>query len=321
MRCTTRSGPAVSLLLVAAACGDGPIGPDRTDEQLHTVVFHRQDTGENLLLNSDGTDAGALDVPGSPALPIAVSGSGYTMAVVSGGVVALVRLDQPGSGVDTIMARPQVHSLASFSDDATLVGLVAYAPIRAVLVFDRGNRTVDTLAYGDMDAVLPPVFSPDNSEIAVITASPLSLFSTILFREDRSRRETNTIELSRFVTIPIFGWPRWTDEGLLMAFVRKGGARPDTLVSMVIEPTDPVEAIERFRAVLAPVSDERPALTFGDFSTYAYTDDGEALVLGANPGTGGTERHALYLVTRAAGRVRLLLDDPAQRPVFPNFIN
>jgi hypothetical protein len=93
------------------------------------------------------------------------------------------------------------------------------------------------------------------------------------------------------------------------------------MLSVLVDPDNPVDAIERFRAVLSPVSDERPELIFGDFSTYAYADDGEALALGANPGTGASSRHALYLVSRGVDRVQLLLDDPAQRPVFPNFIN
>lgn len=320
MRCAIGGGLPASLLLVAVACGDGPTGPDDTEPPLRTVVFHRQDTGENLLLNSDGTEAGAVDVPGGLAVPIAVSGSGFTMAVVHGAVVGLVRLDRPGT-IDTIMVRPQVHSLASFSPDAGLVALVSYDPTNAVLVFDRANRTVDTLPYGDQVAVLPPAFHADNRRIAVVTATPLSVFTTILYRDDRSRMDTHTIGQSPFLTIPIFGWPRWTDEGLLMAFVREGQSRPDTLLSMVLDPTNPVEAFERFRAVLAPVSDERPELVFGDFSTYAYSEDGQAIVLGANPGTGGSERHALYYVTPNVPRVRLLLDDPSQRPVFPNFIN
>ena len=169
---------------------------------------------------------------------------------------------------------------------------------------------------------MPPVFSPGNEHIVVIGATTLSLFSTVLYRGEQGRRDVHTFGFSRFLTIPIFGWPRWTsDEGLLMAFVRDGQADPDTLLSIGLDPNDPSAFTERFRAVLSPVSDERPELIFGPEATYAYAEDGQAIVIGANPGTGSATRHALYYLTPGVPLVRLLLDDPAQRPVFPNFIN
>jgi hypothetical protein len=234
MRFTTWGGGAAMLLFVAAGCGDGPIGPDETDAPvLRTVVFHRQDTGENVLLNSDGTDAGALDLPGGAAMPIAVSAIGYMMAVTQGDVIGLVRLDQPDR-VDTIIQpRPGIRFLGSFSNDAQFLAIVTFSPSVAVLVYDRANRTVDTLPYGpggdasgSIVPVLPPVFSPDDRRIVMIGASVLSLFSTVFYLDDPSRQDTHTFGFSRFLTIPVFGWPRWTDEGLLMAFLREGNAQP-----------------------------------------------------------------------------------------------
>lgn len=322
MRFPTRG---LAALLLLSACGDDPLGPEPPDEvpSVRTVLFHRQDTGENLLLNSDGTSAGALALPGALNVPIGVSARDRVAAIVHGTALGLVQLSEPAV-VDTLfdLTADQVISFVSFSGDARFLAFVNYEPFRGVVIYDRANRSADTLDYGPRDAVLPPVFSPDNARLAIITQTPLTLYSTVVYRNDATRVVSEAFGFSRFLTIPIFGWPAWTDEGLLMAFVREGGADPDTLLSAVIDPARPGDFVhERFRAVLSPVSDERPELVFDPRSTYAYAPDGNALVLGANPNSGSAERHALYLVTRNVSRVQLLLDDPAQVPIFPNFVN
>ena len=89
----------------------------------------------------------------------------------------------------------------------------------------------------------------------------------------------------------------------------------------IADPDNPNRFLdERYRAVMAPVSDARPAVLLGLSSTYAFSPSGESIVIGAEPGT-GPNRHAIYLVTPDVGRIQLLLDDPAQFPVFPLFID
>jgi hypothetical protein len=103
--------------------------------------------------------------------------------------------------------------------------------------------------------------------------------------------------------------------------VRVAAEQPDTILSVSIDPDRPGDDIvERFRAAMSPVSDQRPELVVGNFATYAYSPGGNAIVLGAHPGA-DTQRHAIYLINRAASRVQLVLDDPSEFPRFPLLIN
>lgn len=311
--------------LGAASVGcDDSLGPERPDEQpVRLVLVHRQGTGDNMLLRTDGSPPTAFDGATAGLVPVGVAPREQVVALLrsgAGGVLVLSSIQNPGR-LDTIIDPiPTSMSLVSFSQDERYVALVSYAPVQAVLIFDRANRTIDTLPYGNADPVLPPMLSPDNRRVALITVTPLSMFLTILYPGDPARSDTDVLGFSRLLNRPIFGWPRWTADGLLMAFVRVGVDAPDTLVIGTGDPDTPdFFFTERSRAVMAPVSDARPEVRIGAESTYAFSADGRALVLGADPGT-GIGRHAIYLVTPEVGRVQLLLDDPAQFPVFPLFI-
>lgn len=307
---------------VVAGCGGEVVAPPDAPA-VRTLLVHRQNTDQNILLRTDGTPAGSLAVGGG-ILPIGIaSANGPIVALHRGssGAVVLISRDEP-LRIDTILdPSPSSMSLASFSQDARFVALVSYAPVEGVLIYDRANRSVDTMPFGDAEPVLPPLFSPDNRRVGVIGSTGLSLSFTTLFPEDGSRITTEQLGFSIFTSVPIFGWPRWTEDGVLIAVVREADDAPDTVVASAFNPDRPGDFLEeRFRAVLAPVSDARPELAFTSSSTYAFAADGRAMVLGANPAN-GLSRHAVFLVTPDVGRVQLVLDDPAQVLVFPLFVD
>jgi hypothetical protein len=301
---------------MAAACGDDPVVPQ--PEPVRTVLVHRQDTGENVLLNSDGSDAGSYAPGGGSLLALGASAVGQALVLLNGDAIVIGTLSRPG--LDTILRpAPTSLSLASISDDERLVALVSYEPLRALIVYDRANHAADTLDYGPIDPVLPPVLAPTDDRVVLFGLTPLALTITVIDRADPSRRETASLSLSRFLNRPIFGWPRWMEDGIHLAFVRVADGAPDTLLVGRIAPDDPSQPLnEQYRAVMAPESDARPELVIGDASTYALTADARALALGAIP-EAGTARHAIYLVTPSLARVQLVRDDPGQFLVFPLF--
>jgi hypothetical protein len=314
-----RRFPLLLPVIGVVACGD-PGAPPPVSPIIRTILVHREDTGENRLLNTDGSDAGTYRTAGEGLLPVGVSVEGQVVAFLQGRNLVLGSLVQPAE-LDTILVpAPASMSLVSFSRNEQFVAVVSYVPDRAVILYDRVNHRADTLPYGTVEPVLPPMLSPDNARIALIGLTDLSLVLTTLFPADQNRLETATLGSSRSRTRPNCGWPRWTSDGIVMAFIRVAATGPDTILLARIDPANPGERLdERYRAVMAPVSDERPELVMGVLSTYALTTDGRVLVLAAQPSTDPT-RHAVYLVTPDVGRVQLLLDDPAQFPVFPQFV-
>ena len=312
---------AVAVFLVTA-CGDNAVEPlPDAAPAARTILVHRQDTGENLFLNTEGTEVGPVTLrPG--LLPLGAATHSQLAVFVDNTVLVLASLDQPGQYDTIIDPMPESLSLASFSPDELLVAVVSYAPTRAVLLYSRANRKVDTIPFNGGEPVLPPIVSPDNERVALVSMTDLSLFLTTLYPTDRGRVDTERFGFSKFLNRPIFGWPRWTEDGLYMAFVRVADAGPDTLVAGLIDPDAADEFFnEQYRAVMSPVSDERPELFIGPSATYAFSSNGRELVLGAMPGPTAAGRHAIYLVTPAVPRVQLVVDDPDRVFIFPLFIN
>jgi hypothetical protein len=302
-------------ILAFSACRDG--AAPQPEAPVRTILFHRQDTGENLLLNTDGSSAGAFTPAAAGMIPIGASTAGRIAVLLDGRAVVLATLDHP-ERVDTIInAAPALLSLASFSPDEVLVALVSY-PDRAILVYDRANHRVDTLPYGDSDPALPPILDSDDDRVIVFSVTPLSMFITQLSRSDPNRVRTDLVRIARVITRPIFGWPRWTDAGIVMAFVRVAATGPDTLVVGRIDPDTPEVPLEELYHALMAVGDGYVALGIGEFSTYALTADGNTLVLGAQA-VAGANRQAVYLVSPREARVQPLLDVPGQNPIYPLF--
>jgi len=307
---------AVGLL----ACGDDPNPNEPSLLQAgRTLLVHLQGSGENRLLNTDGSPAGTLT--GTDGLiPIGAHDGEGIVALLGGDAIMLASLSQPGA-LDTIIHPiPDQHSLAAFSDDGKQVAIISLKPSVAVLVYDRANRTVDTLPIVGIEPVLPPIFSPDGTRIAVISVTALSVYVTLIEQDDPANAYTRVLNISKFTNELMFGWPRWIGDGIRMAYWRTAANGPDTLVVGSIFPDAPYAfPTEHYRAVAAPVSDERPELQIGPLSTYNLTAGGDAVVLAAVPGTGLTP-HALYLITPNIDRVQLIRDASGEYPVLPLFI-
>lgn len=308
--------PCLPVVLAALACGE-PAGPG--GEPLRTVLVHRQDTGENLLLNSDGSDAGGYAPGGGPLVPLGVSPESQTLVLLDGNAIVLGSLGQ--AGLDTILQpAPASLSLATISDDGLLVALVSYGPQRGLIVYRLADARTDTLDYGSIDPVLPPVIAPDGSRIALFGLTQLSITLTLVSLGDPPQAQTEPVGTSRFLNRPVFGWPRWTADGIHLAFLRIADDGPDTLLVGRISPDDPAAGLEEeYRAVMVPVAAGNPELEMGPPSTYALTADARALALGAYPESRATH-HAIYLVTPSVSRVQLVRDAPGQVLVGPLFV-
>jgi len=305
--------------LAASGCDNEPVGPTSDTDPVRTLLIHRQDTGENLLLDTDGTLAGEFGQATRGMLPIATHAGEGTAVLLAGSAIVLTSLSDP-ERIDTIIrSAPASQSLAAFSASGLLVAFVAYAPTPGLLVYDRANRRVDTLPLSGADPVLPPMFSPDDTRIALVSLTDLSIVVTVVPLANPASATTRPIAVSRFTNRLIFGWPRWGEDGLQLAFRRVAEVGTDTLLVGVVDPTiQGAQLDERFRTLLAPAGDPEREVAFVDASTYALTTDGTALALGAVPGNGAP--HGVYILTETMTRIRTLLDAAGQYPVFPLFI-
>lgn len=312
------------LALAAAAlavpgCGDGPAEPVRAHEPLRTLLIHRQDTGENLLWGTDGSAAGEFAPATRGMVPIGSCPDEGAVALLDDGAIVLTTLNDPERLDTIIQPAPVSLSPAAFSLGGRFVAVVAHAPAPGLLVYDRANQRVDTLSLGDANPVLPPMFSPDDRRVALLSLTPLSILVTIVPLEGPASARTRQLSVSRFTNRLIFGWPRWGEDGLRIAFRRIAEVGPDTLLVGVVDPdVDGALLDERFRALMAPADDPHQEVGLSAASTYTLTADGTTLALGAVPGSGAP--HAIYLATGTMSRIRPLLAAAGQVPVYPLFI-
>lgn len=308
-----------AFALAAPGCHDGPAEPGPENEPVRTLLVHRQDTGENLLWDTDGSPAGDFAPATRGMLAIGTHAGEGAAVLLNGTAIVVVTLNSP-EAVDTIIRpAPASQSLAAFSTNGLFVAVVAYAPTPGLLLFDRVNRRLDTLPLAGADPVLPPMFSPDDGRIALISLTDLSILVTIVPLDRPASATTRQIAVSRFTNRLMFGWPRWGEDGLRIAFRRVAEEGPDTLLVGVVDPdTEPARLDERFRALLAPAEDPEHEVGLASASTYALTTDGTTLVLGAVPANGAA--HGVYIVAGNASRIRPLLDAVGEYPVYPLFI-
>lgn len=322
------SARRVPLALVALAalvgCDETPVDPDPEPEPVRTVLFQRGSDLGIFLVNTDGTDRQRVTI-GSDTdslIPLAVAPGGAAVALLADNAILVSSLQHPEI-IDTAFApAPREMSLASFSPDQRFLGVVSYVPETLLLVYDRVNRRVDSFPIpSNPPPALPPVFDATGDRVALIGVTQLSAHVTLVQRDRPELTRSEVLGFSRVLSRPVFGWPTWTDEGILFAVLRVAPEAVDTILSVSINPDRPGDdLVERYRATMSPVSDQRPELLIGDYSTYSYSPGGDALILGAHPST-DTRRHALYLINRAAIRVQLVLDDPSEFPLFPLLIN
>ena len=318
-RDTMRKSALLLGLIVAAGCNDS-MAPT-TSDPLRTILFYNVDAGRSYLLNTDGSDLHALSAARDSLAPVAVGNGGQVVAVVAANALLVTSVENPGK-LDTMIAPlPAEMSLGAFSSDGNQFAIVSYLPTEVLLRYDRVNHRLDTLPVQGANTALAPVFSPDSKRIVLVGATQIALWVTVVQIDRPDLTSTSHLGTSRFTHRPLFGWPAWTTEGVLIAAVHLADPGPDTVLSMSFDPDHPQNDLaERYRAVAAPVSDERPEIVFGNRSTYSYGANGEGLALGAQPGSDAS-RQAIYYVSRAVGRVRLVLDDPKTFPEFPLIIN
>jgi len=312
--------PLVSLALIAAACSDGPTGPEVVTPPVRSILMHFANSGVNYAWNTDRTPAGDLSLGADGLVPIGTHPSQRLVALLADQAIVLASLDRPGE-LDTIIApSPSSHTLASFSATGDLVAIAAYAPVPALLVFDRVNRRLDTLPLGGVEPVLPPVFSPDGTRVILFSLTELSMFATIVPRTGTATVRTVRLRFSWLLNRPVFGWPRWVGDGVRMAFVRVVEDGPDTLLVGTVFPDDPEALMEEaYRTLLVPEDASASELRFGDASTFALTADGSGIVLGLVP-VGGGSQHAVYHAAPGIPRPLPVVDSAGQYPVFPLFI-
>jgi len=307
-----------AVTLVASACGDAA-GPESDTEPVRTLLVHRQDTGENLLWDTDGSPTGEFAPVTRGMLPIGTHPGEGTAVLLDGTAIVLSTLSRPQELDTIIRPGPASQSLAAFSGNGVYVAIVAYAPTPGLLLYDRANRRLDTLPLGGADPVLPPMFSPDDERVALVTLTDLSILVTIVPLDNPTSARTRQISVSRFTNRLLFGWPRWGDDGLRMAFRRIAEEGPDTLLVGVVDPDlDGALLDERFRALMAPADAPDQEIGLVAASTYALTTDGTTLALGAVPTNGAA--HGIFIVTETGGRIRTLVDALGQYPVYPLFI-
>src|SRR3970282_579393 len=115
----------------------------------------------------------------------------------AGSAIVLTSLSDPEQLDTIIRAAPASQSLAAFSASGLLVAIVAYAPTPGLLVYDRANRRVDTLPLSGADPVLPPMFSPDDTQIALVSLTDLSIVVTVVPLANPASATTRPIAVSR----------------------------------------------------------------------------------------------------------------------------
>ena len=305
-------------LSAAVGCGNDVTAPEPT---VLTILAHYQQTGENLLINSDGHAVGSLGPTTVNMVPIGAYVADGTIVLLTDDGIALTTLSHPETIDTVIRPRPVTMSMVSFAPGGASFALVSYNPVAAVLLYERANRRLDTLSMGTANPALPPVFSPDGRRIALITVTDLGMQVTLIEPGAPTQPSTAPFQISRILNRPLFGWPRWTDDGILMAFRRVAEDGPDTLLVGIVQPDDPnVPLQERYRAVMAPVSDEQPEIFFGPSSTYALSESGDAVVIAAFASV-KTTAHSLYLARPDVSRIQIVEDDPAAQLSFAQFIN
>jgi len=311
---------AIAFVGALAACGDSPTAPVADTVAVRTVLLHLATSGENHTWNTDRTPGSGLPAIATGLVPIGSDAGRRVIALLDGTAIVLLSLDWPEQ-LDTIISpSPSSQTLASFSETGDLVAIAAYAPVPALLVYDRPNHRLDTLSLGGATPVLPPVFSPDGTRLVLFSLNDLSLLVTIVPRVGFGSIQTVPLRFSRFLNHPVFGWPRWVGTGIRLAFVRVAQNGPDTLVVGTVFPDDPdVPMEEAYRTLLVPEDSSAQELAFGDASTFALTADGTGVILGLEP-VGGTSLHAVYYAGLGVPRARPVFDSAGQYPIFPLFV-
>jgi len=315
----TASPHLVGSLLAALgtlACTEAALEPTVPDP-VRTVLYRLSNAPGLFAVRADGTGEARVRVPAAidSMVLLGMSRDGGRLALLADdGIYAYDPADT--FSLTRVLEQPPGSILpAAFSDDERFLAIITFGRQPLVIVADLVDGVVDTLSAVVAEPVLPVAFSPDASRIAVLGATS---FTLELVTIDRASGISSSIQLvggSRLLDIPIFGWPRWTAQGLQLAVRRRpftGNTGPDTLFGVTLDIDDVGRGYRRqFRAA----SD----LRFDVASTFAYSSDGNAIVYGALSADGTT--HGLFFQSANTPFVQLIRDDPVDGEVFPQMVN
>lgn len=312
----------VGVLAVAAAalslsCTDRTLGPVTPPDPVRTILYSVADVPGLYAVRTDGQGEARVRVPAAldTMVLLGMSRDGGRAAFLADSGVYTYNPADTFSLVRTL-ARPTGQILpATISDDERFLAIITFARQPLIIVADLQSGSVDTLPTGVVEPVLPPVFSPDNELLAVIGANSFTLEVAMVQRASGIPLGTHPVGGSRFVDIPVFGWPRWTSDGLHLVVRRQpftGNTGPDTLIAVTLDPANVTRGYRRrFRA--------ESELRFDVGSTFAYSSDAAAIVYSARRSVGQT--HGIYFQSANTPIVQLVIDDPTNGEVFPQMVN
>lgn len=314
--------PAIALLLLGlAACNDPPLLPEPpTPPPVRDAMFRRLDDGGVYLIRTDGTGQRRVSPQGVQSVtPFALTEDGRTVALLLPGALAIAPLEDLAAQQVILNSVPPALGLSAFSADGRYLAVPCILSSgSAILLYDRSTQDWDTIPVVAGFSVAP-AFSPDGSEIAGINVDLLTMSMVRILLVSR-QVFVNPIGASRALNSPLFGWPRWTEDGLNF-LVRQGLATPaqDTLAVVTANPSYPEGGISvRYRFTLSPDSSTADPV-FTSISTYDLSVDGNQVIVAAQPDSGAVG-HALYAGALGGPRIYRVLSNPAQFPVYPRLL-
>lgn len=311
---------AIASLLAVFACTEPSLAPG--PPPVRDVLFRYQD-GTLYLIGTDGMNRRRVGPPGLPsASPLAVMANGRTVALLMGDQIALAPLEDLSARQVIYTGLPRGIGPGAFSDDDRWLAVPCLMPDGpAVLLYDRDLRRWDTVVVGTPGFTMGPAFAPDGSELAGLGETDLSMF-VIRVRMSDLYPFTQRLAASRFLNLPVFGWPRWTRQQGFMFLARHGITTPgpDSLGVVAFDPDNAEGGVRRIYSVLSAPDSTAPDLRFAPYSTFALSRDGAQVILTAFPDTTSTT-HALWAAARGGTRVYRVLADSAQLLLYPHLLD
>jgi hypothetical protein len=312
---------AIAGLLAVLSCNEPSLAPGAP--QVRDVLY-LHGNGSLYLVNTNGMNRRPVGPAGLPAfLPLAVSADGRTIALLQGNQIALALVEDLSARQLIYAGRPDNTGPAAFSDDDRRLAIPCYMVGQgpAVLLFDRSTQHWDTVIVGAPGFTMGPAFSPDGSELAGLGETDLGMFA-IRVRLSDLHVTVDELGASRFLNLPVFGWPRWTREKGFMFLARRGITTqgPDTLAVESFDPDYPTGGVRKLYSVLQAPDSSGPDLVFGGVSTYSLSQDGDQVILTAFPDTALTY-HGLWAAAKGGRRVYSVLGDPTQFLLYPQLLH
>lgn len=312
---------AIASLLAMLACNEPSLAPG--PPPVRDVLFRFQN-GSLHLIGTDGMNNRPVGPAGLPSFtPLAVSLDGRTVALIVGNQIALAPLEDLSSRQAIYTQLPPAIGPGAFSDDGRRLAVPCFVPGGgpAVLLYDQDLQRWDTVIVGSPGFSMGPAFSPDGAQLAGIGETDLGLF-VIRVRMSDLYPTTQPLGASRFLNLPVFGWPRWTQEQGFMFLARRGLTTPgpDTLAVEAFDPDHAEGGARKLFTVLQAPDSGGPDLVIGGQSTFSLSRDGSQVILAAFPDT-ALRYHGLWAAAKGGRRVYRVLADSSQFLQYPHLLN